>query len=191
MTGQAKPMKVVIPGGSGQVGGILARALQSDGHQVVVLSRSPASAPATNPWRVVSWDAATKGEWTEELHGADAVINLAGRSVNCRYNAHNRRVIKESRVRTTQLVGEAIGAAKPAPRVWLQASTATIYAHRYDAPNDEESGVLGGREANLPDTWRFSLDVAKSWEKDEPGLARVATDGADALKAALDAPDDA
>src|SRR5262249_27258318 len=88
-----------------------------------------------------------------------------GRSVNCRYSAENRRFIKESRVKATRAVGEAIARAARPPRVWLQASTATIYAHCYDAANDEGAGILGGSEAGAPDTWRFSIDVAKSWEQ--------------------------
>jgi uncharacterized protein len=126
-----------------------------------VLSREPTDAP----WRVVKWDAESLGDWTAELEEADAVINLAGRSVNCRYNNQNRRLIKESRVRSTRIVGRAIGQASHPPRVWLQASTATIYAHRYDAPNDEATGIIGGSESNSPDTWRFSIDVATSWER--------------------------
>jgi uncharacterized protein len=90
---------------------------------------------------------------------------LVGRSVNCRYNAVNRRLIKESRVKSTVVLGQAIGESIRPPRVWLQASTATIYAHRYDAPNDEATGILGGLEDNVPDTWRFSIDVATSWER--------------------------
>src|SRR5262245_28535501 len=125
-------MKIVIPGGAGQVGTILARAFHRDGHEVIVLSRKPAQAP----WRAVEWDAATIGKWTGEFDGADVVINLAGRSVNCRYTAKNRRLIMASRVASTKAVGEAIIRASRPPRVWLQASTATIYAHRYDAPND-------------------------------------------------------
>ncbi len=154
-------MKIVIPGGTGQVGVVLARAFVADGHEVVVLSRKPVRAP----WRVVAWDAETVGAWAAEIDGADVVINLAGRSVNCRYNAENRRLIKESRVKSTHAVGKAIAAVSRPPRVWLQASTATIYAHRYDAPNDEMTGVLGGSEEWAPDTWRFSIDVAKSWEE--------------------------
>ena len=154
-------MKIVIPGGTGQVGTVLARAFQRDRHQVVVLSRAPDKAP----WRIVSWDAATLGPWANDIDGADVVINLAGRNVNCRYNAENRRAIMESRINSTRIVGEAIARAKRPPRVWLQASTATIYAHRFDAPNDEATGILGGSEPGVPDTWRFSIDVATSWER--------------------------
>jgi uncharacterized protein (TIGR01777 family) len=154
-------MKIVIPGGTGQVGTLLARAFVADGHEVVVLSRTPGKAP----WRVARWDAETVGDWAAEIDGADAVINLAGRSVNCRYHAENRRLIKQSRISSTRAVGQAIARAARPPRVWLQASTATIYAHRYDAPNDEATGLPGGTEEHAPDTWRFSIDVAKSWEQ--------------------------
>ncbi len=152
-------MKIVIPGGSGQVGALLARAFHAGGQEVVVLSRAPQEAP----WRVIPWDGETVGDWVGEVDGADAVINLAGRSVNCRYTPANRRAIIDSRVHSTRIIGEAIARSARPPRVWLQAGTATIYAHRYDAPNDD-SGILGGAEPNLPDTWRFSLDVARQWE---------------------------
>ncbi len=154
-------MKIIIPGGSGQVGTILARAFQSEGHEVVVLARKTRPAP----WRVMTWDAETLGDWAAEFEGADVVINLAGRNVNCRYTTENRRLIMDSRVKSTRVVGEAIARATRPPRVWLQASTATIYAHRYDAPNDDVTGILGGSEPNVPDTWRFSIDVATAWER--------------------------
>ena len=153
-------MKVVIPGGSGQVGTILARALHRDGHTVVVLSRRLAS----RPWSVVGWDGLTLGEWQREIDGCDVVINLAGRSVNCRYTAANRAEILQSRVLSTRVVGQAIAAAAHKPHVWLQASTATIYAHRLDGPNDEHTGILGGNE-HAPPSWRFSIDVAQAWER--------------------------
>jgi uncharacterized protein (TIGR01777 family) len=153
-------MKIVIPGGSGQVGTILARALHGEGHDVVVLSRQS----RTSPRRVVRWDGATLGEWSKEIDGSDAVINLAGRSVNCRYTARNRTEILTSRVASTRILGEAISQARRPPRVWLQASTATIYSHRYDAPNDEASGLIGGDES-APSSWRFSIDVARAWER--------------------------
>ncbi|MDB5311050.1 MAG: hypothetical protein JWO38_5252 [Gemmataceae bacterium] len=163
-------MKVVIPGGSGQVGAIVARHFHAGGHEVVVLSRSPASAA----WRVVPWDAVTVGPWAAELDGADVVINLAGRSVNCRYTAANRRAILDSRVESTRAVGRAIVRAARPPRVWLQAGTATIYAHSLDAPNDEDTGAVGGSEPDAPDTWKFSIDVATAWER---ALAEAETPG--------------
>ncbi|HEY8133236.1 MAG TPA: DUF1731 domain-containing protein [Thermoanaerobaculia bacterium] len=135
-------MKILIPGGSGHLGTILRRDCERDGHDVVIFRRGQ------------GW----------EVDGADVVINLAGRSVNCRYSQRNRDEILNSRVDSTRVVGEAIARAARPPRLWLQASTATIYAHRYDAPNDE-NGILGGNEADVPETWRFSIEVARAWER--------------------------
>src|SRR5206468_905648 len=144
-----------------QVGTVLARAFHRDGHDAVVLSRRP----RVEPWRVVEWDGRTLGGWRNEIDGCDVVINLTGRSVNCRYKAANRTEILESRVLSTRVVGQAIAEAIRAPRVWLKASTGTIYAHRYDAPNDDTSGMLGGRETNSPKSWNFSIEVARAWER--------------------------
>ncbi len=153
-------MKIVIPGGSGHLGTLLARQFHRRGDEVVVLSRSPHVAR----WRVVSWDGRTVGAWQREIDGADVVLNLAGRSVACRYGAANREEILASRVLSTRAVGHAIATSATPPRLWLQASTATIYAHRFDAPNDEYDGVIGGKEPDAPATWRFSIDVARAWE---------------------------
>ena len=157
-------MKIVIPGGSGQVGQMLARHYLAGGHEVVILSRSRSHLPVTEKLRTVLWDANSLGDWQTEVDGADVVVNLAGKSVNCRYHATNRRSVIDSRVNSTRAIGRAIQQAEVPPRVWLQASTATIYAHRYDAPNDDLTGIIGGEEPRAPDTWRFSIDVAKSWE---------------------------
>ena len=154
-------MKIVIPGGSGQIGQILARAFEADGHEIVILSRSDKDFQ----FKTAVWDAKNPGDWMREFENADVVINLAGRSVNCRYNDENRRQMLNSRVDSTKIVGEAIAKAKNPPRVWLQASTATIYAHRFDEANDELTGIIGGNEEDAPDTWNFSIEVAKSWEK--------------------------
>jgi len=117
------------------------------------------------PWTTVAWDGLHSGDWARELDGADVVINLAGRSVNCRYNAANRPEIKESRIVTTRLVGDAIAKSSQPPRLWMNASTATIYRHAMDRPMGEVDGEIGGREARLPASWRFSYDVATSWEQ--------------------------
>jgi uncharacterized protein (TIGR01777 family) len=157
-------MKIIIPGGTGHVGTVLAREFKERGDEVVVISRKPEKAD----WRTVSWDAETPGDWAAEIDGADVVINLAGRSVNCRYTPENRRAIMDSRVNSTRVVGEAIAKAKDPPKTWLQMSTATIYAHRYDAPNDDVAGLIGGPENDAPDasrSWDFSIDVARNWEK--------------------------
>jgi uncharacterized protein (TIGR01777 family) len=149
-------VKIVIPGGTGQVGGVLERALTASGHEVVVLSRGTQG---------VSWDGRTLGPWADEIDGCDAVINLAGRSVNCRYTDANLRAMMDSRVDSARVVGEAIARAARPPKVWLQMSTATIYAHRFDAANDEATGVIGGGEPGVPGYWAFSVAIAKAWER--------------------------
>lgn len=153
-------MRIVIPGGSGQVGQVLARHFFATGHQVTVLSRNSSN----TPWRTVTWDAKSIGSWASEIEQADVVINLTGRNVNCRYHDANRREIKQSRVESTRLIGNVITAAADPPRIWMNASTATIYRHALDRPMDEATGEIGGNEPNAPSTWRFSIDVATSWE---------------------------
>ena len=155
-------MKIVIPGGSGHLGQTLAHDFIANGHDVLVLSRYPDQMHLL--CRSLFWDGASCGDWAAEIDGADVVINLAGRSVNCRYTPANRRAILDSRVNSTRVVGAAIARAKRPPRVWLQAATATIYAHRYDAANDEYTGMLAGDEPNAPESWRFSAEVARAWE---------------------------
>jgi NAD dependent epimerase/dehydratase family enzyme len=150
-------MRIVIPGGAGQVGQILARHFHSNHHAVTLLSRSPHQAP----WRVVTWDGLTPGPWIAELEDSDVCINLAGRSVNCRYHPANRRAIFDSRVQSTQLLNEVIAELNHPPAIWLNASTATIYRHSLDRPMDEATGELGGNEPGAPDTWNFSIQVAK------------------------------
>ena len=152
-------MRVVLAGGSGHVGQILARHLMGRGDDVVILARGSASVG-----RVVAWDGCTIGDWADVIDGADVVVNLAGRTVNCRYTEANLREMLESRVASTQAVGAAIASAKNPPRVWLQMSTATIYAHRFDAANGESSGVLGGDEPGVPAYWGRSVSIAKAWE---------------------------
>ncbi|SFB40169.1 hypothetical protein SAMN05216266_11052 [Amycolatopsis marina] len=157
-------MKVVLPGGTGHIGGFLSRALGAAGHEVVVLSRRAGLGNAPGV-RHVRWDGRTAGPWADELDGCDAVINLAGRSVSCRYSEVNLRAMMDSRVESTHAVGEAIERAVRPPRVWLQMSTATIYAHRFDAANDEATGIIGGAEPDIPQYWAFSVEIAKEWEK--------------------------
>jgi len=115
----AAPLRIVIPGGSGLLGRILTSRFRSAGHHVVILSRNVES-PG------LLWDGRTLGDWAAALDGADVVINLAGRSVDCRYDARHREEILWSRVDSTRVIGEAIALAARPPRVWLRASTATI-----------------------------------------------------------------
>lgn len=154
------PLRIVIPGGSGQIGPVLAQYFQQRGHHVTVLTRGPYTAP----WQTVHWDGATIGPWTEHLEGADVCINLAGRSVNCRYHRANRESIYRSRIETTQLLNGVIANLADPPKLWLNASTATIYRHAFDRPMDESTGELGGNEPGAPARWNFSIRVAKDWE---------------------------
>lgn len=153
-------MRIVIPGGSGQVGSLLSRHFHAEGHAVTVLSRRVFPAP----WNVVAWDGKSAGAWAEALEGCDVCINLAGRSVNCRYTPERRREIYDSRIESTRALGAAMAGMTDPPRLWLNASTATIYRHALDRAMDEATGELGGGERGAPDTWNFSIKVAKDWE---------------------------
>jgi hypothetical protein len=171
-------VKVVIPGGTGQVGTALGRVLRGEGHQVVVLTRRAGGEGQ------VSWDGERLGPWAREVDGSDVVINLAGRSVSCRYTKGNLTEMMRSRVRSARVVGQAIAAASRPPRAWLQMSTATIYAHTHGAPNDEVAGVIGGSEDGVPGYWAFSVDIAQAWER-ELDEAKVPATRKVALRAAM------
>jgi len=168
--------RIVIPGGSGSVGRLLARHFYERGDHVTVLSRTPCPAP----WTVAAWNGHELGEWIKMIDGADLVVNLAGRSVDCRYTTANRKEIMESRVNSTRAIGRAIAAATRPPALWINASTATIYRHSLDREMDEATGELGGDETGAPPTWKFSTEVAKAWEAaffdaNTPGTRKVAT----------------
>lgn len=152
-------MKVVLAGGSGFLGRLLADYFAGHNIEVVILTRSPSESPGAP--REILWDGRTRGEWCAELDGAHVLINLAGRSVNCRYHERNRREIIESRILPTRVLGEAIARCQQPPQVWLNSSTATIYRHSLDRPMDEATGEIGAT-AEAKDA--FSIDVARAWE---------------------------
>ena len=148
----------VIAGASGFVGAALVRAFGEDGYEVRRIGRSERHR-WSDPASVV-----------RAVDGADVVVNLAGKSVNCRYTDANRDEILRSRLDTTRALREAIAAAARPPAVWLNASTATIYRHAMDRPQDETTGEIGAG---------FSVDVAREWERefladDLPSTRRVA-----------------
>jgi uncharacterized protein (TIGR01777 family) len=153
-----KSKRVVLAGGSGLLGRLLARSLPIRGYECTVLTRSPQHGGAA---RSIAWDARTLGPWRQELEGAAAVINLTGRSVNCRYNAANRRLILESRVLSTRVLGEAIAGCAEPPPIWLNASTATIYKHSFDRTMDETGEIAADQDAKD----EFSVEVARAWEE--------------------------
>jgi uncharacterized protein (TIGR01777 family) len=145
---------IVIAGGSGYLGQVLAEHFTRRSRPVIILTRRPQE--ASRFARYVTWDGETLGPWTRELEQAAALINLSGRSVNCRYNEQNKREIYESRLRPTRILGQAMVLCADPPKVWLNASSATIYRESFDEPMDENSGVPGEG---------FSVDVCQQWEK--------------------------
>jgi uncharacterized protein len=152
--------KIVIPGGAGFLGGILAPWFAARGWSVVVLSRRD-SVPISGV-RCAKWDGRSLGDWAEALEQATAIVNLAGRSVNCRYHQRNRDEILLSRVESTRVLGEAIARCSSPPPVWLNSSTATIYKHSLDRPMDELTGQIGATPEAKD---AFSIEVATAWER--------------------------
>jgi uncharacterized protein (TIGR01777 family) len=155
-----KPDKIILAGGSGFLGGELAKHFSALGWEVIILTRLPKS--RIDGVREVAWDTKSIGAWANELEGATAVVNLTGRSVDCRYTAKNRREIMDSRVNSTRVVGEAIAKCKTPPRVWLNSSTATVYQHTFGKPHDESSREMDSA-TDAKDA--FSVEVAQAWER--------------------------
>jgi uncharacterized protein (TIGR01777 family) len=153
--------KLILPGGNGFLGHVLAEWFSARGWDVVVLSRSPHKVYGAA--RAVAWDGRTLGAWRDELEGSTAVVNLAGRSVNCRYHARNRAAMMNSRIQPTRVLGEAIAACKSPPPVWLNSSTATIYQHSVDRPMDELTGTIAATHEAKD---AFSIEVATAWERE-------------------------
>ncbi len=145
-------MKIILVGASGYLGHALVSFLKKADHELAVISRHDPK----NGARFIEWGGETMGAWAREFDGAAAVINLAGRSVNCRYNDENRRQILDSRVQTTTLVGRALADAGAPPRVWLNVASATIYRDARERAMDEETGEIGSG---------FSVDVCQAWEQ--------------------------
>lgn len=143
---------ILIAGANGFLARYLSRYYLAKGWKVVGLARHQKG--MHTDCRYVHWDGKSLGAWTEELDGCDVLINLAGRSVNCRYNDTNRQEILDSRVLSTRVLAEAIVACPAPPRVWLNASTATIYRHAEDRPQSEQGEIGDG----------FSVSIAKAWE---------------------------
>jgi uncharacterized protein (TIGR01777 family) len=167
-----KPRRIILAGGTGFLGQLLAGYLQSRGWEPVVLTRHPS---AQARFKEVAWDARTLGDWARELEGAEAVINLAGRSVNCRFTPKNKRLVMDSRVDSTRVIGQAIGQCVQPPRAWLNCSTATIYRHTFGLPYDENSTDFSPT-AEVHD--EYSVEVAQAWERAQmsaptPGTRQV------------------
>lgn len=153
-----KARRVLLAGGSGFLGRVLRTHFLKQGCEVIVLTRSPRGSDSSG--RECFWDGRTLGEWARELDGADVLINLAGRTVNCRYNEQNRREILESRIDSTRVLGTAIAHCATPPRLWLNSSTATIYEHTFGPAWDESGRIAHTRAVND----EFSVEVAQAWE---------------------------
>lgn len=154
MNASQKSGPIVIPGGSGYLGQVLSGYFVRQSRPVVILSRHPQ--PDSASVRYVSWDGETLGDWADTFENAEAVVNLAGRTVNCRYNEKNKQQIYDSRLHSTRVVGEAISHCANPPKVWINSSSATIYRHALDRPMDEATGEIGTG---------FSVDVCRRWEQ--------------------------
>jgi hypothetical protein len=167
--GAPRPLRIVIPGGSGQVGQMLASYFQERGHHVTVLTRGPYAAS----WQTVHWDGRHPGLWTETLEGADVCINLTGRSINCRHTLANRREIYQSRIGSTLLLHRVIASLDDPPRLWLNASAATLYPRLQDEsgvdlPLDERVAAAAPATGTGDEAWAerrgFMKRVVRDWE---------------------------
>ena len=146
--------KIVITGGTGFLGTYLTKYFTAKGYHIYIISRS--QKPSKPNVTYLQWDGKTQDNWVTAIENATAVINLAGKSVNCRYTTTNKRIIEESRVFATQAIGEAIRNADQPPKVWLNGGSATIYRYSEDKQMTEQDGELGTG---------FSVNVCKAWEK--------------------------
>ncbi len=157
-------MKIIIAGGTGFLGQALEKYFTKKNHNVLIMSRKPTRA------NEIKWDAQTLGEWAKVLENAAVLINLTGKSVDCRYNEANKKAIFASRIESTELLQKAIDLCQNPPKIWLNASSATIYIHAESQLMTEEKGIIGDD---------FSMNVCKSWErtffeKQTPNTRKVA-----------------
>lgn len=141
---------IIIAGGSGFLGRVLEYYFEKKGYTVKILTRQP-----KKPNEIL-WNAKALGHWTEVLENADVLINLTGKSVDCRYTPKNKKLIYDSRIDATNILGLAVNLCENPPKTWINSSTATIYKHSLIKKMDEETGEIGND---------FSMNIAKSWEK--------------------------
>lgn len=146
--------KIVLAGGNGYLGTVLARHYAPIADEVILLSRQPG--PDNGNIRTIVWDGAHLGDWVNEIEHADLLVNLCGKNVNCRYTKRNMRAIIRSRVVPTALLGKAIQTITHPPKLWINIVSATIYRHAEDHRQDEATGEIGTG---------FSVNVCTRWEK--------------------------
>jgi uncharacterized protein (TIGR01777 family) len=145
--------KIVLAGGSGQIGTALCKFYADRAEKIIVLSRGMEKQEGNIIY--VKWDAKTQGSWVKELEGADMLINLTGKNVNCRYTEKNMKEIFDSRTNSTRALAAAIKSCNEQPKLWVQSASATIYRHAEDRPMTEKDGIIGSG---------FSVEVCKKWE---------------------------
>ncbi|MBL4625800.1 MAG: TIGR01777 family oxidoreductase [Flavobacteriales bacterium] len=146
--------KIIIAGGTGFIGKCLAQHFKAKGYQTIILTRKYSDVQKNKDYLL--WDGKTIGPWASELENADVVINLSGKSVDCRYTDANKKLILDSRVDSTTIIGQAINECNKPPKLWLNSSTATIYRDSTDISMSETNGEMGND---------FSMGVAQAWEK--------------------------
>lgn len=146
--------KLILAGGSGFLGQALIRYFENEFDEIIVLSRSENK--TVGKIRYLIWDASSFGSWCKELEEATAIINLCGKSVDCRYTEKNKAIIFSSRLDSTKVIGEAILNCKTPPQLWINGASATIYRHSINTPMTEATGDIGNG---------FSVEVCKAWEK--------------------------
>ncbi|SEM00425.1 hypothetical protein SAMN04487910_3878 [Aquimarina amphilecti] len=145
--------KIVIAAGTGFLGNVLVNHFKTKVETIVILTRGESK--LIDNIKYEHWDAQTIGAWKNELDGSDVLINMTGKSVDCRYHQKNKDLILSSRVDSTNILGQAILKCEHPPKVWLNSSTATIYRHSLDKEMDEINGEIGTG---------FSVNVATNWE---------------------------
>ncbi|GAB3928655.1 TIGR01777 family oxidoreductase [Mucilaginibacter myungsuensis] len=160
--------KIVLAGGNGYIGRVLTEYFKLMTNEVIILSRRPA--PADGNAHTIVWDGKTEGDWTRHLQGVDLLMNLCGKNVNCRYTDNNKQEIFDSRLIPTALLNKAIAGMSEPPKVFITVTSATIYRHADDRPQDEVTGEIGEG---------FSVDVCKAWEQtffgtETPGTRKIA-----------------
>ena len=146
--------KIVLAGGNGYLGNVLAEYYRHLAREVIILSRKPREQKENVT--TILWDGTTKGSWVQALEGADLLVNLCGKNVNCRYTDKNKKEILDSRIIPTRLLGDVISSMQNPPAVWINIASATIYRHAEDHAQDEQHGEIG---------YGFSIDICKAWEE--------------------------
>jgi uncharacterized protein len=146
-------MKIVIAGGTGFLGSCLVKHYTKMGAKVLILTRGKSR--ASENIQYVNWNGKNSGTWCEVLEGTDVLINLNGKSVDCRYTEENKKLIYSTRLDATAALGSAVQNCSDPPKLWMNAASATIYRHSLDKEMDESTGEIGTG---------FSVDVCQKWE---------------------------